>query len=29
VRRVAGALLRQPVASLRPVRAAWAEELER
>ena len=29
VRRVAGALLRQPVASLRSVRAAWAEELER
>ncbi len=29
VRRVASALLRQPVASLRSVRAAWAEELER
>jgi aminoglycoside phosphotransferase (APT) family kinase protein len=29
VRRVAGALLKQPVASLRAVRAAWAEELDR
>lgn len=29
VRRVAGALLKHPVASLRSVRAAWAEELER
>ena len=29
VRRVAGALLKQPVASLRLVRAAWARELER